>query len=306
MLTDNLRKPVNLEYTYNTVYWRAPPSSLRRARRPDPWISAPIPPPPGAICTSAGSETPPAPKMRPATGRRHECQRTAGPPGGRTPVLPADGSRNPGGRTADLAMRLRRGHDPLARDGLGQAVRTAFGENKVGVVEQPVDGSGGRCLGHDRVEPPRIQVRRDATGPLVGGVDHPVERLGRVLAAGSCRCRRRRMSSLRQMRASTRLTEASTLARPMVAVSDSRVNHETRTPVSMTAWAKASTKWLLPVPLGPLRARFSGRPAHSGVRTARLGWPGMEESSGRQLSKVLPVGKPTALRRIPLGRRPGR
>ncbi len=43
-----------------------------------------------------------------------------------------------------------------------------------------------------------------------------------------------RMKSARQMRATTRWTEASTLARPIVAVSDSSMNQATRMPFSMT------------------------------------------------------------------------
>ena len=130
-----------------------------------------------------------------------------------------------------------------------------------------------RRLGHDRVEPGRVQVRRDRHASAARRRRRrrgrrPRPRPGRRAA---CRCRRPRSSSLRQMRATTREIEASTLARPMVAVSDSRVNHDTRMPASMTAWARASTKWLLPVPMGPLRARFSARPTHSSVRRRRLG-----------------------------------
>jgi len=52
----------------------------------------------------------------------------------------------------------------------------------VGVVQEPVDGRGGEGLGHELVERGRVQVRGDRHGPLlVGGVDEPVEALGRVL-----------------------------------------------------------------------------------------------------------------------------
>lgn len=53
--------------------------------------------------------------------------------------------------------------------------------------------------------------------------------------------------------------DPSTLARPMAAVSVSRVDQETRMPASMTRWARASTKWVLPVPEGPVIVRFSRR-----------------------------------------------
>jgi len=48
------------------------------------------------------------------------------------------------------------------------------------------------------------------------------------------------MRSLRQIRAKTLAMEASTLARPMVAVKVSRVNKETRMSASMTACARAA------------------------------------------------------------------
>ncbi len=66
------------------------------------------------------------------------------------------------------------------------------------------------------------------------------------------------MSSLRQMRAMTLATEASTLARPSVTVRLSRVNQLTFMPASMTAWARASTKRVLPVPEGRATAKFWG------------------------------------------------
>ena len=62
------------------------------------------------------------------------------------------------------------------------------------------------------------------------------------------------MRSLRQMRATTRLIDASTLARPMVRVSDSRVNQATRRPASMTAWARASTKFAVAPNAAPASA----------------------------------------------------
>src|SRR5215472_11884814 len=57
------------------------------------------------------------------------------------------------------------------------------------------------------------------------------------------------IKSARQMRATTLGTEASTLARAIVAVSDSKENQATRRPASIAAWPSASQKWLLPVPL---------------------------------------------------------
>src|SRR5664279_2667873 len=93
-------------------------------------------------------------------------------------------------------------------------------------------------------------------------------------------------------------TDPSTVARPMVAVSDSRVNHATRIPSSMALWAIASTKWLLPVPEGPATARFSARPIHSRVASPDWVPGGIEESPWRQEVNVLPAGSPALLRRI--------
>src|SRR5579875_188158 len=60
-------------------------------------------------------------------------------PGWWPPVLPAGG------------LGCQRDH-PLAREGLGEPVRVALGQDEVGVVEQPVDGGGGEGLRHDRIE----------------------------------------------------------------------------------------------------------------------------------------------------------
>lgn len=57
-----------------------------------------------------------------------------------------------------------------------------------------------------------------------------------------------------------RATEPSAPARPTAAVRDSRVNQATRRPESIAACASASTRWVLPVPEGPVTARFSARP----------------------------------------------
>jgi hypothetical protein len=69
-------------------------------------------------------------------------------------------------------------------------------------------------------------------------------------------------------------------------------------PASMTLWARASTKWVLPVPEGPAMARFSARPTHSSVASPDWVGGGREESCSRQDSKVFPAGSPAALRRI--------
>src|SRR5437764_11884257 len=106
------------------------------------------------------------------------------------------------------------------------------------------------------------------------------------------------MRSLRQIRATVRAVDPSALARPMVVVNVSRVNHATRRSCSMALWAKASTKWDLPVPDGPATARFSWRLIHSSVDSACWVGCGMDDSSGRQVANVLPAGKFAVLRRI--------
>ncbi|SDY87185.1 hypothetical protein SAMN05216215_103784 [Saccharopolyspora shandongensis] len=89
----------------------------------------------------------------------------------------------------------------------------------------------------------------------------------------------------------------STLALPTAVVRVSMVNHATRMSFSMAAWARASTKWPLPVPLGPATARFSCLLIHSRVDSAFWVASGMEDSSGCQVENVLPVGKFAVLRR---------
>jgi hypothetical protein len=84
-----------------------------------------------------------------------QCQRPLGNPVGWPGFLRVGGHQfsrlvaacSPGGR----GLGCQRDH-PLAGEGLGEAVRVAFGQDQVGVVEQPVDGGGGQGLGHDGVE----------------------------------------------------------------------------------------------------------------------------------------------------------
>ena len=82
----------------------------------------------------------------------------------------------------------------------------------------------------------------------------------------------------------------------MVAVRLSRLNQLTRRSRSIAAWAIASAKWLLPVPDGPTRTRFSARPIQSRLRSAHWASGGIAEAAGSQASKVLPDGSRAALR----------
>ena len=139
--------------------------------------------------------------------------------------------------------------------------------------EQPVHAASGQGLGHDGVEAGWVDVAGYGQAALlIGGVDHSIEGLGGVLAAGQHAYVIDHDQSERQMRATTLGTEASTLARVTVVVSDSSENQARRSPGSQL---------VRPTP-------GSSEPA---------GWA-MEERSGRQLSKVLPEGKPAARRRI--------
>src|SRR5450755_3976310 len=99
------------------------------------------------------------------------------------------------------------------------------------------------------------------------------------------------MSSERTIRSTTLPVEASIRERAIVAVSASRLNQLTRRSRSIAAWAIASAKWLLPVPDGPTRTRFSARPIQSSVRSAHCASPAIAEAFGSQASNVLPDGK---------------
>ena len=106
------------------------------------------------------------------------------------------------------------------------------------------------------------------------------------------------MRSLLQIRAMVRAIEASTLDFPIVVVRVSRVNQATRRSFSIAACASASVRCVLPVPDGPVSTRFSCRSTHSRVISAFWVASLIEESSGRQLENVLPLGSCAFFRRI--------
>jgi hypothetical protein len=67
-------------------------------------------------------------------------------------------------------------------EGLGEADRVAAGLADVGVVQQPVDGGGGQGLGHQLIEPGRVEVRRQRDRAfLIGGIHDAVEPFGGVM-----------------------------------------------------------------------------------------------------------------------------
>ncbi len=59
----------------------------------------------------------------------------------------------------------------------------------------------------------------------------------------------------------------------------------------------------MPVPDGPQTTRFSCWSIHSRVRSDRWVGGGIDETVSSQVSKVLPVGNPAALRRVPIEER---
>jgi hypothetical protein len=52
------------------------------------------------------------------------------------------------------------GVHPLAGHGLGEPDAIAAGLADVGVVQEPVDGGGGQCFGHQLVESCRVEIAR--------------------------------------------------------------------------------------------------------------------------------------------------
>ena len=94
------------------------------------------------------------------------------------------------------------------------------------------------------------------------------------------------------------VTESSALCRRTRAPTCSRVNQATFLPDSTTAWPRASSRKVLPVPDGPQTTRFSCRPIHSRVRSADWVGAGTEDRCSSQASNVFPVGKAALARRV--------
>jgi hypothetical protein len=72
--------------------------------------------------------------------------------------------------------------DPLSGGGLREPVAVLpVGDQHVCVVKEPFDGRGREALGHQLVEPARVNVWADRDRAfLVGGVDDAEQRLGGV------------------------------------------------------------------------------------------------------------------------------
>ena len=80
----------------------------------------------------------------------------------------------------------------------------------MGVVQEPVNGRSRKGLGHELVEPGRVQVRRHSDGAfLVGGIDEAIETLGGVGPDFEKPMSSITIKSARRIRATTRLTESS-------------------------------------------------------------------------------------------------
>jgi hypothetical protein len=82
---------------------------------------------------------------------------------GRSPNLLScvheDWTAQPTRRNAASSGSRDKRPDTVARDGFGQAMRLALGDDDVSVVEEPVHSCRGESSREDRVEPRRMQVR---------------------------------------------------------------------------------------------------------------------------------------------------
>ena len=102
----------------------------------------------------------------------------------------------------------------------------------------------------------------------------------------------------RRMRATALVTVSSARWRRTSTPRSSRANQATLRPASTQSWPSASRKNVLPVPDGPHTTRFSRRRTHSRVRRADWVGAGIDDAAGSHASKVLPVGKVAAARRV--------
>lgn len=103
--------------------------------------------------------------------------------------------------------------------------------------------------------------------------------------------------SARQIRATVRAVEPSIFVLAMTACKVSKVNQATFRSFSIAAWAEPSVRCDFPVPDGPAITIFSALPIHSRVINEFCVASVMDECSGRQDARVLPVGKFTVERR---------
>lgn len=95
----------------------------------------------------------------------------------RTPGSWPRKSRLAASRPPDESLDQR--HHSLAAEGLGETLGTTFGDHNMAVVKQPIHGGTGECLGHERVEPGRMDVGGDReAAALIGRIRDPVESLG--------------------------------------------------------------------------------------------------------------------------------
>jgi hypothetical protein len=174
-----------------------------------------------------------------------------------------------------------------------------FCDQDVGIVQKPVDGRGRDALGHQFLKAGRVNVGADRDRSFfVGGADDPEQRLGRVGGHGQEADVIDTTRSARMSLPIALLTESSARWRRSSCASVSSVCHATVLPLSIARWPSASTKWLLPVPLGPQTHNTSARSIHSRVLSACWALVGIAERSRSQASKVLPAGSPDARRLV--------
>ena len=118
----------------------------------------------------------------------------------------------------------------------------------MGMVQQPVHGSGGQGLGHQFVEAGRVDVGANGhTAALVGGVDQAEEALGSLSADREQpnvinHDQVIALFVIANMRCTALTAESSARLRCTIAPSDSMENQATRRPASTAACPNASKK----------------------------------------------------------------
>lgn len=169
------------------------------------------------------------------------------------------------------------GHHSCAGGGFGQSQLSAFGQDNGGM-------GAGTCRRRRSPEPwgrssrtGRVKIRGHGHGTaLLRGIYDAVERFTVGLTGGQFACGVYRVE----------VGAGDALHGPDDGSGDDSVADRrgqglqslqvTLIPASMTAWAMASTKWVLPVLLGPAIDRFSARCTHSRVASPDwvAGWDG--------------------------------
>ncbi len=102
------------------------------------------------------SKVMPLPRSAMTDGRVLAVTRNSGMVATRAPGSWPRKSRLAASRPPDESLDQR--HHPLAAEGFSETLGTTFGDHNMAVVKQPIHGRTGECLGHERVEPGRVDV----------------------------------------------------------------------------------------------------------------------------------------------------